>query len=199
MTCTDKRSLSRFILLPSPASPMPRWTKLVKRSNRISALFILLGAAAVAGGGAAAHAADTAPMLAVNPQTLKFTPIPNMPSCVSAAALRGNPRSGPAWVLLKLASGCRVPTHWHTANEDLVVISGRGSLVMKDAPPLQFVPGAFASLPNHHTHQANCTRSCLLFAIGDAAFDIHYVDAKGEEIPLDQALKLAGKTKTTKK
>jgi hypothetical protein len=127
-------------------------------------------------------------MMVETPQSLKFEPIPAMPSCASAAILRGNPRSGPAWVLLKLASGCRVPWHWHTANEDLLVISGQGSLPMKDGPPLPFVPGAYASLPSKHVHQAICTRSCLFFNSADAAFDIHYVDANGQEIAADQAL-----------
>ena len=128
-------------------------------------------------------------MKTLDPQTLKFTPIPDMPGCASAAILRGNPRSGPAWVLLKLASGCRVPWHWHTANETLLVISGRGSLEMKEGPPLKFVPGAYASLPSNHVHRASCSHACLLFNGADAAFDIHYVDASGAEIPPDKALK----------
>src|SRR5512145_723213 len=105
-------------------------TDMTIRSNRMRALFILLGVVAAVGASVPAHAEDTEEMITLNPQTLKFTPIPDMPDCASAAILRGNPRSGPAWVLLKLASGCRVPWHWHTANETLVVISGRGTLAM---------------------------------------------------------------------
>lgn len=156
------------------------------------ALLVLLAVAALASG-TAGHAEDdeiTADkMINVNPQTLKFTPVPDMPPCATAGILRGNPRTGPAWVLLKLASGCRVPWHWHTANESLLVVSGRGTVEMKDGPPLKFVPGAYASLPSHHMHQATCTNSCLLFSAADAAFDIHYVDANGEEISLEKALK----------
>lgn len=169
------------------------------RTNRVRALLILLGAAAAMAASAPAHAKDTEPMVVVNPQTLKFTAVPGLPSCASASALRGDPRSGPAWVLLKLASGCRVPAHWHTANEDLVIISGQGSLMMKDGQRLQFAPGAYASLPNHHVHQASCTRACLLFSIADGAFDIHYVDANGEEISADKALKQSARTKGVKK
>src|SRR6185295_10627846 len=145
------------------------------------------------------RAADTAEMVTLSPQKLKFTPIPDMPGCSSAAILRGNPRSGPAWVLLKLASGCRVPWHWHTANETLVVISGQGTVEMKDGPPLQFAPGAYASLPSHHAHQASCSRTCLLFNGADAAFDVHYVDASGEEISADKALKPSPRAKAKKK
>jgi hypothetical protein len=71
---------------------------------------------------------------------------------------------------------------------------------MKDSPrPLQFVPGAYASLPNHHVHQASYSRACLLFNTADAAFDVHYVDAKGEAISAEQALKPPAKTRRTKK
>ena len=164
-------------------------------SNRMRALLILLGFVAAVGASTPTQAKDedkdTEQMVTLNPQTLEFTPIPDMPACASAAILRGNPRWGPAWVLLKLASGCRVPWHWHTANETLLVISGRGAVEMKDGPPLKFVPGAFSSLPSHHMHQATCLRTCLLFNSADAAFDVHYVDASGEEISADDALKSA--------
>jgi mannose-6-phosphate isomerase-like protein (cupin superfamily) len=169
------------------------------RSNGIGALLIMLGTAAAVGTPAPVHGKEAGQMMAVNPQTLKFMKIPGMPDCASAATLRGNPRFGPAWVLLKLGSGCRVPWHWHTPNEELVVISGRGTLAMKDGPPLQFAPGAYASLPSHHAHQASCSRSCLLFNSADGAFDIHYVDARGEEISLDKAMKQSARTKARKK
>ena len=129
-------------------------------------------------------------MITLNPQTLKFTPIPDMPACASAAILRGNPRWGPAWVLLKLASGCRGPVALAHGERDSARHQRAGHRDgMKDGPPLQFVPGAFASLPSHHMHQASCSRTCLLFNSADAAFDIHYVDANGEEISSEEALK----------
>ena len=158
------------------------------RSNRVRASLMALVAVAAVGRPAPAWAKDADEMITLSPQTLKFTPIPDMPSCASAAILRGDPRSGPAWVLLKLGSGCRVPWHWHTANETLLVVSGRGTLETKDGPSLQFTPGAYAALPNHHVHQARCARACLLFNTADAAFDIHYVDAKGAEISSEKAL-----------
>lgn len=140
-----------------------------------------------------ARGEDAPTMITVTPRDATFTTIPDMPSCATGAVVRGDPRSGPAWVLLKLASGCRVPWHWHTANEDLVIIGGQGTLEMQDGPALPFTPGAYASLPSRHTHQARCTRSCLLFSIADAAFDIHYVDATGRAISAHDALRAAPK------
>jgi len=156
------------------------------RSNRIAALLIMLGTVAAVGKSVPIHAEE--PMITLNPQTLKFIAIPDMPACATAAILRGNPRWGAAWVLLRLASGCRVPLHWHTANETLLVISGRGSVTAKDGTPLQFTPGAFTYLPSRHAHQASCAHTCVLFNSADAAFDIHYVGPNGEEISSEEAL-----------
>ena len=167
-------------------------------SNRMCVLLVGLVAMVALGRSLPAHAKDADQAVILSPKTLKFISIPDMPACASAAILRGDPRSGPAWVLLKLPSGCRVPWHWHTANETLLVISGQGSVAMKDGPPLRFTPGAYASLPNHHVHRASCSRSCLLFNTADAAFDIHYVDASGAEISSTKALSPPARAKGKK-
>jgi len=159
------------------------------RSNRMRAWLVMLGVVAAIGGRTPAHARDW--MTTMNPQTLRYIAIPKMPACATAAILLGNPIWGPAWVMLRLESGCQVPWHWHTANETLLVVSGRGSVVARDGTPLEFAPGAFAYLPSHHQHRATCTRTCLLFNTADAAFDIHYVGANGEEVSLAEALQLA--------
>ena len=169
---------------------------MTNRSHRMAVLLVLVAAARAAGEEPTPiPTTEAAQMIALDPETMEFTTIPNMPSCSTGAILRGDPRTGPSLVLLKLATGCRVPWHWHTSNEDMVVISGQGIISMKDGPPLKFVPGAFASLPKNHTHQASCHRECLLLASSDAAFDIHYVGADGEEISADKAL---GKPTQTK-
>jgi hypothetical protein len=40
-------------------------------------------------------------------------------------------------------------------------------------------------------HRATCNGSapCLVFLSSDAAFDVHWVDEEGMEIPFEQALK----------
>jgi quercetin dioxygenase-like cupin family protein len=128
-------------------------------------------------------------MTSADPKTGKFEPIPDMPACATGAVVRGNPRSGPSWVYLKLESGCQVPWHWHTPNEELVVISGQGTLEMKDGTSIPIAPGVFTAMPSHHVHRANCSRACLFFSMSSDAYDIHYVDANGEEIKLEEAVK----------
>ena len=172
----------------------------MQRSNRVRSVLITLAAVAVMARPAPVRAGpDALPpidpkeefakqMVVRSPESLEYIEIPGMPACSTAAILHGNPVLGPADVILKLASGCRVPWHWHTANETLVVISGQGTITMKEGPPLKFVPGAYAYLPAHHAHQATCVRTCLFFSGADARFDIHYVDESGTEIPLEQAM-----------
>jgi hypothetical protein len=58
--------------------------------------------------------------------------------------------------------------------------------------------GGFAYIPPKHPHAFTCTTACTAFLSGDAAFDIHYLDKSGKEIPADQALS-TGKPKPAAK
>jgi Uncharacterized conserved protein, contains double-stranded beta-helix domain len=127
--------------------------------------------------------------IAVDPATLKFEKIPNAPACATSAAVRGDPNKGPSVLLQKLSAGCRAPWHWHTPNEQVMMVSGSGQFEMKGAKPLQLVPGAYVFLPSHHVHRISCSSDCVLFVASDTTFDIHYVDEAGKEISADEALK----------
>lgn len=127
--------------------------------------------------------------VARNMEEMKFGPIPGLPTCMSGAVESGNPMTGPGVILAKLATGCSIPWHWHTAGEYVMIVKGKGRMDMKDAKSNMLKAGGFALLPSHHVHQFSCTKSCTLFIYTDAAFDIHYVDAKENELSPDDALK----------
>ena len=60
---------------------------------------------------------------------------------------------------------------------------------MKDmGPPLDLKPGDFVRLPANHVHQVTALTTLELYNVPDAAFDIHYVDSDGKEIPVGDAL-----------
>jgi mannose-6-phosphate isomerase-like protein (cupin superfamily) len=158
-------------------------------SSRIAVIALVLCAAVTMARASAIYAGQANEMITVNPQTLKFAQIPGIPSCATAAPMRGDPSKGPFALLLKLSAGCRVPWHWHTPNEEVLVVSGAGVLDVREGKPFQMRPGAYASLPSHHVHQATCSSACVLFNTADGIFDIHYVDESGTEIPADEALK----------
>jgi quercetin dioxygenase-like cupin family protein len=126
----------------------------------------------------------------------KFGPLPGLPACLTLSAQRGDPTKGPAVILAKMTTGCKVPWHWHTAGEGLMIVSGKGKIEMKDAAPAGVAPGDYIYLPGKHPHQFTCTTLCTFFDVTEGAFDIHYIDKNGQEIPPDQALGPAKKPST---
>ena len=121
----------------------------------------------------------------------KFAPIPNAPECFTIAVEKGDPTKGPSVILARFAPHCVAPYHWHTPSETAMVASGTLETQMKGDKAIVARSGDFVYLPSHHVHRATCsgTSPCLVFLSSDAAFDIHWVDAEGKEIPFEQAVK----------
>lgn len=131
--------------------------------------------------------------------TSKFVNLPGLPTCMTLSVQDGDPSKGAAVILAKFTSGCTVPWHWHTATEHLMGISGLAKGEMKDASPVTLSAGDYLLLPGKSVHQFHCVTACTVFLSIDGAFDIHYVDASGKEIPPDEALKSKMKAKGTAK
>jgi quercetin dioxygenase-like cupin family protein len=113
----------------------------------------------------------------------KFAATPGLPSCIPGAVQSGDPSKGPSVIAFKATAGCVVPWHWHTPTEQLMIVSGSAKLQMKNGRTETLGPGDFALMPSKHVHQFTCVSACTGFVHSDAAFDIHYVDANGKEIP----------------
>jgi quercetin dioxygenase-like cupin family protein len=120
--------------------------------------------------------------------TSKFTNMAVLPSCMTLSVQRGDPSKGPSVILLKFKPGCVVPWHWHTAAEQLIVVSGTGKAQMRDDKPFTVKPGDYVYLPAKHIHEFTAVTAVTMFDLPSAAFDIHYVDASGTEITPEQAL-----------
>jgi quercetin dioxygenase-like cupin family protein len=136
----------------------------------------------------------------------KLGPLPGLPACLTLSVQRGDPTKGAAVLLAKMTAGCTVPWHWHTAAEGLMMVSGKAKIEMKDTAASSSAaagsgvgPGDYVYLPGKHPHQFTCASSCTFFDVTEGAFDIHYIDKDGKEIPPDQALKPAGKPSTKSK
>lgn len=124
-------------------------------------------------------------------KTSKFGGMPVLPACMTLAVQHGDPSKGPAIIAAKFTAGCKVPLHWHTAAESLVLVSGSGKAEMKDGPSQMVSPGDYVFMPAKHPHQFSCSTACVLYIMPDGAFDIHYIDKDGKEIPPEQAIKSA--------
>src|SRR5271169_3707560 len=124
----------------------------------------------------------------MSPATSKFGNMAGLPTCMTLSVMHGDPSKGPSTILLKFKPGCSVPWHWHTANESLIMASGTGQAQMKDGKPLPMKAGNYLYLPAKGIHRFTAQSAVLLYDMPDGAFDIHYVDAAGNEIPADKAL-----------
>ncbi len=157
-------------------------------------LFVVLASALISP--LAAQSSDQMPYAAL--ASTKFVTLPMLPSCMTLSAQHGDPMKGAAVLLLKVKSGCVVPWHWHTANENLMMVSGKGKSEMSSGAHTMAM-GDYLYLAGKQVHQFTCISSCLVFDVIDGAFDIHYVDREGKEIPVEQALKPMAKPAPTKK
>jgi quercetin dioxygenase-like cupin family protein len=123
----------------------------------------------------------------------KFAALPGLPACATLSVQRGDPTKGAAVILAKATGGCVIPWHWHTATESLMFVSGKAKIEMKGAAAASAGPGDYVYLPGKHQHQFTCGAGCTFFIVIDGAFDIHYVDKDGNEIPIDKAIPPAKK------
>jgi quercetin dioxygenase-like cupin family protein len=125
--------------------------------------------------------------------TARFAPVSNFPECATAHLERGDPASGPATFLLRMTAGCEVPWHWHTADESLLMVSGSLSLHSKVERPAAARHSDYVFMPAKHVHAVKCLGAdpCELFLVSGGAFDIHYVDKTGNEIPMTEAVEAA--------
>ena len=173
----------------------------MKHTHSIAGIFCLHAASAfililcISG---SVHGQDsTVQAMAQNMAEMKFAPFPGLPTCTPGSVQSGDPAKGPSIILAKIAAGCIIPWHWHTPNERLMLVSGVATVQMKDGKPVTLRAGGFATMPAHHVHQFRCIKDCVLYIYSDAAFDIHYVDKEGKEIPPDEALKAVKETTVT--
>src|SRR5205823_8443333 len=118
----------------------------------------------------------------------KLAPMAGLPTCITMAVESGDPSKGPSVIVFKGTAGCLIPWHWHTPTEHVMVVSGSAKVEMKGGSSGILGPGGYAMMPGKHVHQFTCTTACSAFVHSDGAFDIHYVDASGKEIPPDTAL-----------
>lgn len=97
-------------------------------------------------------------------------------SCLSSAVVTGNPSTGASTVILKAPPGCLVPWHRHTAQEQLMVVSGDVLAEMTGQPPTLLGAGGFAVMAGNMAHQFTCQGrdACVMFVIFDGAYDIKW-------------------------
>jgi quercetin dioxygenase-like cupin family protein len=155
-------------------------------------LRLLLVSAFVSIAGSALAQQRTQQPVVANPQQAKLASSPSLPDCYNFAVVQGDPKGSSSVSLVKVSSGCALPTHWHSANEQATFTSGTAQIQMKGEQPQTVSAGMFYYVPANHVHQFTCKDSCTFYRAVDGPVDIHYVDAAGHEITAASALAAIG-------
>jgi quercetin dioxygenase-like cupin family protein len=96
------------------------------------------------------------------------------PDCLQFFLENGDLKTGPTTAIMKAAPKCVVPPHYHTAEEQLIIVKGNVSTGMQGMPDTVLGPGGFAMMPSKAPHWFTCTakEECLMFVTFDRAYDI---------------------------
>jgi quercetin dioxygenase-like cupin family protein len=96
------------------------------------------------------------------------------PACLKVARENGDPDKGASTFLLEAPSGCVVPAHYHTAEEQLMVVQGDVLTGMDGMAEATIGPGGFAMMPSKAIHWFTCKskNTCLMFVTFDRTYDI---------------------------
>jgi quercetin dioxygenase-like cupin family protein len=96
------------------------------------------------------------------------------PDCLQFFLENGNMKTGASTAIMKAAPKCVVPPHYHTAEEQLIIVKGFVSTGMEGMKDTVLGPGGFAMMPSKAPHWFTCTDrgECLMFVTFDRAYDI---------------------------
>jgi quercetin dioxygenase-like cupin family protein len=97
--------------------------------------------------------------------------------CYRVAIEKGDPGTGPSTAILEAKPNCAVPPHYHTAEEQLMIVRGTFMVGMEGRSDTLLGPGGFAMMPGKHPHWFTCqaSRGCAMFVTLDRAYDIVWV------------------------
>ena len=132
--------------------------------------------------GSAAFAADE-PAGPLQSEEIKWGAAPqSLPAGVELAVLAGDPgKIGPVTIRLKMPAGYEIPSHWHTADERVTVISGDlglgvGDTIDKKSATVLRSGGYAVAMANMH-HFAWTPSGAVVQIDMMGPFDITYVNA----------------------
>lgn len=99
------------------------------------------------------------------------------PDCLQFLLENGDMKTGPSTAIMKAKPNCVVPPHYHTAEEQLIIVKGDVSTGMEGMKDAVLGPGGFAMMPSKAPHWFSCTakEECLMFVTFDRAYDIVWI------------------------
>ena len=105
--------------------------------------------------------------------SVKF-PAGEGPDCLQFFLENGDLKTGPSTAIMKTQPKCVVPPHYHTAEEQLIIVKGEVAAGMQGMKDATLGPGGFAMMPSKRPHWFTCTaqEECLMFVTFDRPYDI---------------------------
>ena len=100
--------------------------------------------------------------------------------CLQFALENGDLKAGPSTAVMRATPNCVIPPHYHTAEEQLMIVRGEVSTGMEGMQETVLGPGGFAMMPSKRVHWFSCTakEECVMFVTFDRVYDIVWVKQK---------------------
>ena len=135
---------------------------------------------AKAGAPKAKPAAKPATLVTMTPDELKWVPNPSNAEIMLAVAW-GDPATGPHAAFHKFKPGFTSGLHTHSADIQLVVVSGTLIAGTEGGPEKKLPPGSCEYQPHTVKHTTGCDigSPCVIFAVASGKFDL--VPAEGKK------------------
>jgi|SRR5579864_532344 len=107
---------------------------------------------------------------------VKFEPDDDV-KCLDSTLENGDPVRGASTFILRALPNCMVPLHYHTAEEQLIVVRGDVETGMDGVTPRVLQAGGFAMMLSKEKHWFSCKSKDgrLMFVTFDRAYDIFWV------------------------
>jgi quercetin dioxygenase-like cupin family protein len=112
--------------------------------------------------------------LSAQDPSLNWGPCPAfLPAGCQIAVLNGDPAKPNADVFFKVPAGARLPSHWHSSAERMVLVAGELRVTYEGQKPLVLKPGMYAYGPPRLKHEGQCTSvvPCVLFIAFESPVD----------------------------
>lgn len=112
--------------------------------------------------------------LIANPADMKWQHDAGDPSGSESIVLRGDPSSDGFELFARYPAGHVFAPHWHSANERIILISGKMSIQAGSATKF-LEAGGFAYLPAKEVQKMACVSStqCTFYVYWDGKLDFH--------------------------
>lgn len=127
------------------------------------------------------HGQQKAHSVAFDDSSIEWLPCPEFigEGC-RIGVLQGDPAKPNADIFFKVSPGSRVPHHWHTSAERMVLVSGNFHVQYDGQPEVVMTPGTYAYGPAKLGHSGHCAAGdpCVLFIAFEEPVDAVPTEAK---------------------